>query len=309
MGMLVDGLWIKSPPATDPKHTSLVRPIALFKNIISTDSISFPVESGRYHLYASYACPWAHLTLIFRQLKGLSPHISMSVLHPHMLSRGWEFIPIHPLFRDPINYCRCLYELYLLSNPFYSGAASLPVLWDKKSRTIVNNDPHDIARMFNDAFNTLTGNTLDYYPNTLQSELDTLAHDLHEKVNWGVYTCGTATKQHAYETAFDTLFATLDMLEQRLSQSAYLIQNTLTAVDWQLFVTLIRFDYVYYSLFKCNLQPIAQYKNLAASVARLYHTDSIAHTVNFEHIKQHYYYSYTSLNPTQIVPKGPLLKI
>jgi len=316
VGHLVDGQWVHEDKGFDPKRSKgeFIREASQFRNWVTADGQpgptgkgGFPAESGRYHLYLSYACPWAHRTLIFYVLKKLQEHISFSVVHPHMLERGWEFIPTHPLFRDPINYCRCLYEIYLLADPFYTGRATVPILWDKQQHTIVSNESADIIRMLNSAFNGITGNQDDYYPQALRTEIDQINQFVYERINNGVYRCGFATDQSAYEKAFDSLFEALNTLEKQLT--SYLVQDTLTEADWRLFTTLIRFDSVYYGHFKCNLRQISDYPHLSHYIKRLYHIPGIAQTVNFEHIKQHYYYSHIAINPTQIVPKGPLLDL
>lgn len=317
MGLLINGQWHNKPLIdNDKKKGEFIRPASAFRNWITPDGQpgptgvgGFAAESGRYHLYVSYACPWAHRTIIFRQLKGLADHISLSVVHPHMLSRGWEFIPTHPLFRDHINFCRCLYELYLLADPFFSGKVTVPVLWDKKLHTIVNNESAEIIRMFNSAFNGITGNKDDYYPEALRPEIDKINAFVYDNINNGVYRCGFATQQKAYDEAFDKLFAALDVIEKQLENQTYLVGNTLTEADIRLFTTLIRFDCVYYSHFKCNLRQMADYKNLSRFINHIYNLPGIAQTVNFEHIKQHYYFSQIQINPTQIVPKGPLLNL
>lgn len=317
MGTLIKGQWDNSPLIINDKTKGEYnRQAAQLRNWITphgdpgpSGKGGFAAESGRYHLYISYACPWSHRAVIFRQLKSLNDHISMSVVHPHMLSRGWEFIPTHPLFRDHVNYCRCLYEIYLLSDPFYTGRVTVPVLWDKKQHTIVSNESSEIIRMMNSAFNAITGNTLDYYPQALRTEIDTVNQFVYDNINNGVYKCGFATKQAAYDVAFDALFAALDTLDKRLDNQTYLVGNTITEADWRLFVTLIRFDCVYYGHFKCNWRHLSEYKNLFRYLNHLYNLPGIAQTVNFEHIKQHYYFSQTSINPNQIVPKGPLLNL
>lgn len=306
MGQVINGQWYNRPSDGGQWPTEPIRPPAQFKNWIGTHD--FPAQSGRYHLYVSYACPWSHCTILFRQLKNLSQQISMSLLHPKILSRGWEFIPTHPLFHDPLNYARSLYEIYLLADPFYTGPVFLPVLWDKQTHKIVNNDWSDITRMLNSAFNSLTGNTEDFYPTSLHSEIDAKNTFIYENINVGVYQCGLATKQASYDQAFDKLFAALNILEKELEKNTYLIANKLTETDWRLFITLIRFDCVYYSLFKCNLKQIADYKNLSRWLIQLYNIPGIAQTINFEHIKQHYY-NLVNINPSLIIPKGPLLKL
>lgn len=316
MGALHKGHWINKWAHTHSENGTFLRKESQFRNWITengqagpTGKGGFPAQSGRYHLYVSYACPWAHRTLIFYTLKQLEEHISLSVVHPHMLERGWEFTPTHPLLRDSINYCHCLYELYLLADPFYSGLVTVPVLWDKLQHTIVNNESSEIIRMFNSAFNTITGNTFDYYPPALQSQIDQQNQFIYENINNGVYQCGFAKTQSAYDSAFDALFSALDTVEKRLATQPFLVQNSVTEADWRLFTTLIRFDVVYYSHFKCNLRKIAEYPNLWRYLKTLYHYPKIRQTVNFEHIKQHYFYSHAHLNPSRIVPKGPLIDL
>ena len=314
MGFLVNGQWYDQWYDTKTTKGDFVRKDSQFRNLITPDGQpgpsgvgGFPAVSGRYHLYVSYACPWAHRTLIFRVLKKLTDHISISTVHPHMLDRGWEFIPTHPLLKDDVNYCRLLYEIYLLANPFYTGQVTVPVLWDKKQHTIVSNESSEIIRMFNSAFNELTGDKTDFYPNDLRSDIDNINQLVYDNINNGVYKCGFATTQSAYEKAFDPLFSALDTIEKRLASQPYLVRDILTEADWRLFTTLIRFDMVYYSHFKCNLRRIIDYPHLWNYVRRLYNHPGIAQTTNFEHIKQHYYFSHATINPTRIIPKGPLL--
>lgn len=315
MGLLINGQWHHQWDEAQAKG-DVIRNESQFRNWITSNGEpgpsgkgGFKAESGRYHLYVSYACPWAHRTLLFRVLKKLESHITISVVDPNMLERGWEFIPTHPLFRDQINYCHYLYEIYLLANPFYSGYVTVPILWDKKQHTIVNNESAEIIRMLNSAFNHLTGDSMDYYPAALQSEIDEMNTFIYDNVNKGVYRCGFATNQHAYEQAFDNLFTALDKLEKRLSTRTYLMGETLTEADWRLFTTLIRFDVVYHGHFKCNLRQIAQYPALSHYLKKLYHFPNVASTVNFAQIKQHYYYSHKKINPSQIVPKGPFIDL
>ena len=316
MGFLLEGQWHNQWYDTKKSKGEFVRKESQFRNWITPDGQpgptgegGFAAESGRYHLYVSYACPWAHRTLIFRYLKKLENHISISVVHPHMLERGWEFIPTHPNFRDSVNYCRCLYEIYLLANPFYSGTVTVPILWDKKRHTIVNNESSEIIRMFNSAFNDITGDQDDYYPPQYRNDIDIINNRVYEDINNGVYRCGFATQQAPYEKAFDALFEALSTLEKRLKNQPYLVDNQLTEADWRLFTTLIRFDIVYYSHFKCNLRRIADFPHLFNYLKRLYYIPGIAQTVNFEHIKQHYYFSHVTINPTRIVPKGPIIDL
>lgn len=314
MGLLVNGQWHDEWYHTQKNDGEFRREKSQFRHIITpqradqpADPNIFEPEANRYHLYVSPACPWSHRTIIYRELKDLTEIVSMSAVHPHALERGWEFVPTHPNLRDPINYCHYLYEIYLLADPFYTGRTTIPVLWDKKRHTIVNNESHDIIRIFNTAFDGLTGNQNNYFPNDLQNEIEKLNQFIYSEVNNAVYRCGFATEQAAYDKAFDELFSALNTLEDRLSNQPYLFGNDITESDWRLFVTLIRFDCVYYGHFKCNLKRISDYPNLSRYLKQLYHHPKIAATVDVDAIKAHYYYSHRKINPTQIVPKGPLL--
>jgi putative glutathione S-transferase len=306
MGLLVDGKWQDKWYDTDSTGGKFERSAAQFRNWIEADaSARFPAESGRYHLYVSYACPWAHRTLIFRKLKQLEDHISVSVVHPLMLENGWEFAeqPLH----DELYHLEFLYQLYLKADANYSGRVTVPVLWDKKEQTIVSNESADIIRMFNSAFNDLTGNTLDFYPAALHSDIDAINDMVYDRVNNGVYKCGFATAQAAYEEAFDALFDALDSLEQRLASQQFLVGDTLTEADWRLFTTLVRFDAVYVGHFKTNKRRIVDYPNLWNYVKALYQVPGVAETVVMDHIKQHYYGSHHMINPTGVIPVGPQL--
>ncbi|HED16668.1 MAG TPA: glutathione S-transferase family protein [Gammaproteobacteria bacterium] len=265
----------------------------------------FVAEPDRYHLYVSYACPWAHRTLIFRALKGLEKIISVSVVHPLMPAESWVFGDYPGATVDHVNNARYLYENYLLADPDFNALVSVPVLWDKKRQTIVNNESSEIIRMLNTAFNDYGNAELDFYPPALQKEIDAINAVVYDSVNNGVYRAGFATTQSAYEDAFDSLFATLDMLEDKLSQQRYLVGDQITEADWRLFTTLIRFDAVYYSHFKTNKKRIMDYPNLWAYTRELYQVPGVAETVNMDHIKYHYFGSHRSINPTGIVPKGP----
>lgn len=318
MGLLIDGKWHDQWYDTKATQGKFVRSQSQFRNwIVSPEQFDannqahFPAESGRYHLYVSLACPWAHRTLIFRHLKQLEEHISVSCVHPHMLENGWEFKK-DPDFADPnvhmgdpLHDFQFTHQLYTHANPEYSGRVTVPILWDKQQHTIVSNESADIIRMLNSAFNHLTGNQDDYYPTLLQDEIHTLNDRIYDTVNNGVYKSGFATTQAAYEEALYPLFDSLEFLEQRLADSAYLTGADVTEADWRLFTTLIRFDAVYYGHFKCNLKRIIDYPNLNAYLERLYKTQQVADTVNLEHIKQHYYYSHDTINPTRVVPMGP----
>ncbi|WP_417665340.1 glutathione S-transferase family protein [Pseudidiomarina sp.] len=304
MGLLVDGKWQDKWYDTDSTDGKFERSAAQFRNWVEADkNAKFPAESGRYHLYVSYACPWAHRTLIFRKLLGLEQHISVSVVHPLMLENGWEFSeePLH----DGLYSLDYLNQLYLKADSNYSGRVTVPVLWDKQQQTIVSNESADIIRMFNSAFNDLTGNTLDFYPEALRTEIDAINERVYDNVNNGVYKCGFATKQAAYETAFAALFDELDALEQRLATQKFLVGDTLTEADWRLFTTLVRFDSVYVGHFKTNQKRIVDYPNLWAYVRALYQVPGVAETVVMDHIKQHYYGSHHMINPTGVVPVGP----
>jgi putative glutathione S-transferase len=307
VGRLVNGVWHDEWYDTESTGGDFVREDAGFRNWVTRDGQAgpsgeggFAAESGRYHLYISLACPWAHRTLIFRRLKGLDPHIGLSVVHPHMLDKGWEYRPAEPLFGYT-----CHHQLYTRAKPDYSGRVTVPVLWDKQRDTIVSNESADIIRMFNSAFDALTENDDDYYPKPLRGDIDAINAEVYEQVNNGVYRCGFATTQEAYERAFESLFSALDRLESRLQRQTWLVSDTLTEADWRLFTTLVRFDSVYHGHFKCNRRRIADYPALSAFTRRLYDMPGVADTVDFEQIKQHYYYSHESINPTRVVPRGP----
>ena len=265
----------------------------------------FAAEPNRYHLYVSYACPWAHRTLIFRALKKLQNFISVDVVHPDMGEEGWKFANFPDASKDTVNNFDYLHQVYTLAQPDYTGIVTVPVLWDKKLRTIVNNESSEIIRMFNTAFNHLSGDQSDFYPEPLRTEIDSINQPVYDYVNNGVYRCGFATTQEAYEKAFDMLFDTLDQLEQRLSAQRYLVGNRMTEADWRLFPTLLRFDPVYVGHFKCNLRRIADYPHLSNYLRDLFQQPDIAQTFLLDHIKRHYYYSHPSLNPSRIIPKGP----
>ncbi len=312
MGLLVDGIWQQDGARTKDGH--FVRPGAQFRNWVTTDGTpgpsgegGFKAEGGRYHLYVSLACPWAHRTVIFRKLKGLENAISLSIVSPDMLQDGWTFDTAAGSTGDAVNGKAKLSEIYLLAEPKYSGRVSVPVLWDKARRTIVSNESSEIIRMLNSAFDALTNNHTDYYPKELRGEIDRLNEQIYANVNNGVYRTGFATTQGAYEQAFRNLFDTLDEMEQRLSQQRYLVGNIITEADWRFFVTLIRFDAVYYAHFKCNWRHIYEYPNLSNYVRDLYQQPGVAETVSLGQIKRHYYGSQRQVNPTGIVPVGPQL--
>jgi len=265
----------------------------------------FKAEAGRYHLYVSHACPWANRTLIFRSLKGLDDVVSVSVVHWHMGEAGWTFADGDGVIADPIINAKRLSELYLEANEIYSGRVTVPVLWDKKNNTIVSNESSEIIRMFNSAFNNVGAKEGDYYPEVSREKIDEINARVYDTVNNGVYKCGFATTQEAYEEALTPLFETLDWLDQRLSSQRYLIGNETTEADWRLFTTLIRFDAVYVGHFKTNLKRLIDYPNLWAYTRDLYQHEGIAELINMDHIKKHYFGSHKTINPSGVVPLGP----
>ena len=312
MGLLVDGVWQDDVSRTEDGH--FIRPNAKFRNWITPDGSAgpsskdgFAAEPSRYHLYVSLACPWAHRTVIFRKLKGLENVISLSVVSPDMLKDGWTFDKAAGSTGDEVNGKRKLSEIYLLAEPRYSGRVSVPVLWDKKRKTIVNNESAEIIRMLNSAFDAFTNIRTDYYPEKLRLEIDRLNDFIYTNINNGVYRAGFATSQAAYEQAFRNLFEALEEVEQILSRQRYLVGNVLTEADWRLFTTLVRFDAVYYGHFKCNWRHIYEYPNLSNYSRDLYQVPGVADTVSLAQIKRHYYFSQRHVNPTGIVPVGPQL--
>lgn len=306
MGLLVDGKWQDKWYDTDSNDGKFKRESSSFRNTISTEAgAEFPPQSGRYHLYVSLACPWAHRALIFRKLKALESHISVSVVCPDMLDEGWTFEDFPGATGDTLYNKTFLREIYLMDTPDVTTRVTVPVLWDKQKECIVSNESSEIIRMFNSAFNDITDNHDDYYPESLRTEINTVNEMVYHDINNGVYKSGFATTQEAYEEAVYTLFKALDTVEERLKQHRYLVGDTLTEADWRLFTTLIRFDPVYHGHFKCNIRQIADYPAIYAYMKSLYQHPGIAETVNFEHIKRHYYYSHTMINPTQVVPVGP----
>ncbi|WP_070962971.1 glutathione S-transferase family protein [Vibrio sonorensis] len=305
MGKLVEGVWHDVWYDTKSSGGKFVREDAGFRNWIrNLPDAQFQPESGRYHLYVSLACPWAHRTLIFRHLKGLEKHIDVTVVCPDMLGEGWELGLPEPLF----GHTR-MHQIYTQAKPDYTGRVTVPVLWDKKTNTIVSNESSEIIRMFNSEFNDLTGNRDDYYPHALQSRVDEWNEFIYPNINNGVYRCGFATTQEAYEQAYESLFSALDKIDAHLATSRYLAGNQITEADWRLFTTLIRFDAVYVGHFKCNKKRITDYANIQGYLKELYQVDGIAETTDFYHIKRHYYFSHTGINPTQVVPVGPELDL
>ncbi len=313
MGLLVDGEWRDQWYDTKSTGGKFKRRESSFRNWITPDgsagptgNAGFKAEPGRYHLYVSFACPWAHRTLIFRRLKGLQSDITVDVVHYHMGENGWEFhATADGATPDTVNARNRLYEVYLEADPSYTGRVTVPVLWDKQQNTIVNNESSEIIRMFNSAFDSVAAEQGDYYPAQLREEIDSVNKTVYSAVNNGVYKAGFATSQEAYEDSFAALFDTLDMLEVKLSKQRYLVGNTLSEADWRLFTTLVRFDPVYVGHFKCNKRRIADYPNLSNYVRDLYQVPGIKETVNLTHIKRHYYGSHATINPTGIVPLGP----
>jgi putative glutathione S-transferase len=314
MGLLVDGVWQDRWYDTDKTGGRFKRTLAKYRNWVTPDGApgptgegGFGAEPGRYHLYVSPACPWSHRAMIYRVLKKLEPIIGMSIVDFHMGEHGWEFSEREGATLDTVNGANYLYEVYLKANPHYTGRVTVPTLWDKKKNTIVSNESSDIIRMFDAAFDKFTNARIDSRPPELVGEIDALNAQIYETVNDGVYRTGFATSQAAYEEAFAALFATLDELDKRLATRRYLVGPKPTEADWRLFPTLVRFDAVYYSHFKCNLRRIIDYANLSGYTRDLYQYPGVAETVNMRHIKGHYYTSHKTINPTGIVPVGPLL--
>ena len=304
MGKLIEGKWVDQWYETKSHGGAFQRENSVFNHEIKPNS-EFSPESGRYHLYVSLACPWAHRTLIFRKLKDLEQHISLSIVSTDMLENGWTFDKATGSTGDALYDLNNLYELYTTADPKYTGRVTVPVLWDKKNKKIVNNESSQIIRIFNESFNQLTGNKEDLYPEALRKDIDKINEFIYENINNGVYRCGFATTQEAYEKAYEALFNALDKVEAILSSSRYLVGDKITEADWRLFTTLIRFDEVYYGHFKCNKKQIEDYPNTSAYRRELYQWPGVTSTTNFAHIKRHYYFSHIKVNPTQIVPVGP----
>lgn len=312
MGLLQEGMWVDQWHNTKDTGGRFVRKAPQFRNWITTDGSpgpsgtgGFKAEPGRYHLYVSLACPWAHRTLIFRALKGLEEMVSVSIVHWHMAENGWVFEPGNGVVPDTVNGSDFMYEIYTSAKSDYSGRVTVPVLWDKKTGTIVSNESPEIIRMFNSAFDSIGAVKGDYYPAPLRTAIDALNDRIYDTVNNGVYKAGFATTQEAYQEAIFPLFETLDWLEERLEAQRYLTGNSITEADWRLFTTLVRFDAVYVGHFKCNIRRIEDYPNLRNYLRDLYQHPGVAATVNMEHIKKHYYTSHESINPSRIVPQGP----
>ena len=314
MGLLVDGQWVDQWYDTKKTGGRFVRTQTQFRNWITADGSAGPTgqagykaEANRYHLYVSLACPWASRTLMIRTLKGLEDMISISVVHPLMLEHGWTFEEGEGVIGDPIFKARYLHEIYTAVKPDYTGRVTVPVLFDKKTKTIVNNESSEIIRMLNTAFDGLGAKPGNYVPDQWLEEIDTVNDFVYHRINNGVYKAGFATKQEVYEEEVTTLFAALDQMEERLAGQDYLVGNRLTEADIRLFTTLVRFDAVYFGHFKCNLKPLTAYPNLWAYTKRIYQLPGMAQTVNFDHIKRHYYGSHKTINPTGVIPMGPTL--
>ncbi|WP_425041082.1 glutathione S-transferase family protein [Primorskyibacter sp. S187A] len=315
MGLLVDGVWRDQWYDTKSSNGAFERSEAKFRNWITPDGRAgpsgtggFKAESGRYHLYVSLACPWAHRALIFRSLKSLEDHIDISVVHPDMLSDGWTFeTDDDGATGDTLHGKAFARDIYLMAEPQMTGRVTVPILWDKAQNTIVSNESSEIIRMFNSAFDGLTGNTLDFWPEAMREDIEAVNARIYDTLNNGVYKCGFATSQSAYDAAVVPLFETLDWLEDRLSTKRYLMGATLTEADWRLFTTLIRFDPVYHLHFKCNRKRIVDYPNLWGYLRELYQWPGVAQTVGMAHIVRHYHYSHETINPHRIIPLNPVL--
>lgn len=313
MGQLIDGKWSTQWYDTKKTGGKFERSQAGFRNWVTTDGSAgpsgeggFKAEAGRYHLYVSLACPWAHRTLIFRQLKNLEDLISVSVVSPKMPDEtGWTFDQASGSTGDHLFGKDNYWQIYTQAVPDYTGRVTVPALWDKQTGTIVSNESSEIIRMFNSAFNELTGNTDDYYPEQLRAVIDPINARVYDDINNGVYKAGFATTQSAYDEAVTKLFEALDWVENILGETSYLTGDTITEADWRLFTTLVRFDAVYVGHFKCNRQRIADYQNISHYLKALYEVPGIKETVDLDHIRTHYYWSHITINPTRIIPIGP----
>ncbi|WP_372844244.1 glutathione S-transferase family protein [Psychrobacter sp.] len=314
MGLLVDGQWQDSWYDTASSGGRFKREDAGFRNWVTADGSAgpsgqggFKAEANRYHLYVSLACPWAHRTMIFRKLKGLEGMISVSVVHPFMGEKGWTFAEGAGVIADPIFHAKYLYEIYTAAKADYTGRVTVPILWDKKTNSIVSNESSEIIRMLNSAFDDVGATAVNFLPAESVVEIDNMNAFVYDAVNNGVYKAGFATTQAAYEEAVIALFDALDTLEARLTGQRYLVGSTITEADWRLFTTLVRFDAVYVGHFKCNIQRIIDYPNLWGYLRDLYQVAGVKETINMQHIKAHYYTSHAAINPTGVIPVGPII--
>lgn len=312
MGLLIKGQWHDRWYDTEGNDGHFQREEAQLRNWITADgqegpngALGFKAEAGRYHLYVSLACPWAHRTLIFRKLKNLEKYVSVSVVSPDMLDQGWSFNEAEGSSGDDLFGATHLHEIYTRNKSDYSGRVTVPLLWDKLTGSVVSNESSEIIRMFNSAFNELSGNQDDYYPKELAAEIDEVNSWVYQDINNGVYRSGFATSQKAYQESYDRLFSALDRVEEILSIQRYLVGKQISEADWRLFTTLIRFDAVYHGHFKCNRQRLEDFPNISNYVRELYQWPGISETVDFYHIKRHYYYSHDMINPSRVVPAGP----
>lgn len=306
MGMLVEGQWQDVWYDTASTGGRFVRQDSVFRDWITADGSSgFPAASGRYHLYVSLACPWAHRTLVFRKLKGLEDHISVSVVHPLMLENGWTFQDGEGVIPDTVNGAEFLHQVYTAARPDYTGRVTVPVLWDRRSGTIVSNESSEIIRMFNREFDEVGATGPDFCPADLEDAIDDVNAFVYDNINNGVYKAGFATTQQAHEDAVTRLFDAFNQLEERLANQRYLVGDRITEADWRLFTTLVRFDPVYVGHFKCNIRRLVDYPNLWGYTRELFQVSGVSATVNFDHIKSHYYGSHGTINPTGVVPLGP----
>ncbi|MCW1931102.1 glutathione S-transferase family protein [Pararhodobacter zhoushanensis] len=315
MGQLIEGRWDTGWYDTKSTGGAFKRNAASWRNWVTADGSAgpsgeggFKAESGRYHLYVSYACPWAHRALIFRSLKGLEDHIGLSVVHPDMLENGWELrADFDGATGDMLGDAEYMHQVYTRADPLMTGRVTVPVLWDTARKTIVSNESSEIIRMFNSAFDGITGNTLDFWPADLREAIEPVNARIYDTFNNGVYKAGFATTQKAYDDAVGPLFETLGWLETRLSDRRFLMGDRVTEADWRLFTTLVRFDAVYHGHFKCNRRRIVDYPTLWDYTRALYQVPGVAQTVRLDHITRHYYYSHDTVNPHRIVPIGPAL--
>jgi putative glutathione S-transferase len=306
MGQLVDGVWIPGDVATSNIKGAYIRTERTFRDSVSFDNPIFQPESGRYHLYVSLACPWAHRTLIYLHLKNLGEHVPVSIVHPEMLESGWSFSKeFSGSTGDCLYGLDYLYQLYLQADCKISSSVTVPVLWDSKTRTIVNNESSEIIRMFNTAFNDLTGERSNFYPVSLREEIDSWNNLIYKGVNNGVYKAGFAKSQQAYDEAIVKLFDVLDQIDLHLASKQFLVGDQLTEADFRLVPTLIRFDIVYHGHFKCNVCKISEYKNISRYLKEIFSLNAVKRTTNYEHITRHYHFSHDTINPYRLVPRGP----